>query len=197
MTPRPYPKRLSEPRASSWLAAWLLSTALLVQAGCSNVPENIRKPADAQIGVDEARGDWPRFRGSEVRWGGELVSLTNLAEVTELEMVSRPLDTHGRPLRSDTSDGRFLVQIDGFLEPQSFTPGREVTVRGTLSDLHQGRIGEFPYDYPVVTASAYHLWPKAEPVSRHPYDYDPFWYDPFWSPYAHPWWWHPRHRYWW
>lgn len=59
-----------------------------------------------------------------------------------------------------------------------------MSVTGKLATKVSKRIGEYLYDYPVIDAEAYYLWPETEP---YPYPYYP---DPFFHP------WHPYgHRY--
>jgi len=123
--------------------------------------------------------------GVEVRWGGEIVAVDNREEATLVEVVSRELSDRGRPRAQDRSQGRFRARISGFLDPAVYDTGRQITVVGPVSGLEEGKVGDYPYRFPIVAVDTYYLWPPpSEP--RH---YDPFYYDPFWHPY--PWYHYP------
>ncbi|WP_139349759.1 Slp family lipoprotein [Thioalkalivibrio denitrificans] len=178
-------------RLNPGLLAGLL-IILLGLAGCASpVPEPIRQAPPSQPQPNEVRADEARFEGVTVRWGGVIAAVTNRAEDTLLEVVSRPLARGGRPQLTDATQGRFLARVDGFLDPAVFAPGREITVTGTVAGLEPRTVGEFPYPYVRVDVDMHYLWAVREPI-REPY-YSPWWYDP-WYPY-HPYYrpWHPYH----
>lgn len=122
-----------------------------------------------------------------MRWGGTIAEVTNHAQDTWIEIVSRPLDGDGRPERTDQTDGRFIAKVKGFLDPAVYERGRELTVVGTFAARIDRPIGEHTYSFPIVAATQIYLWPKPRPVA--PYDpwADP-WYSP-WYPYGYPWGW--------
>jgi outer membrane lipoprotein len=157
--------------------------AALWLAGCaSTLPQAIREAPPGAPLLDEVRADPPRFQGSPVRWGGVIASVSNRAEDTLIEVVSRPLERSGRPRETDASQGRFLARVAGFLDPAVYQAGRELTVSGRVTGLEARLVGGHEYPYVRVEVELYHLWPIREPA-REPY-YPPWWYDP-WYPY-HP-----------
>lgn len=174
-----------------FVAALILLAAALLFAGCATVPEALQPVPEVQPGVDEVRGDPEAFQGQTVVWGGNVASVTNLAEGTRLEIVSRTLGRDQRPLEADRSDGRFHAFFPGFLDPQVYAPMREVTVRGRVVGINEGTVGAFAYSFPLVEADALHLWPVPPPQVIYR---DPFW-DP-WGPWG-PYWGHPWRRGWW
>ena len=143
-------------------------------ASCTSVPEPIRSPVDGPdiAAVRKAPG---AFLGRTVRWGGRVLALTNDTEHSTIEVLAR----NGRPIDSDYTPGRFLAQVQGFLEPTQFEHGRLVTVVGTIGEPLTGNIGDHSYLYPVVLVRAVHPW---EEYVRPAYYYDPF-YDPYYWPY--------------
>lgn len=168
----------------------VLLAGLLLLAGCaSQVPAPIRQGPERAPELGEVRADPDRYVSVAVRWGGNIVETRNDVDETWIEVVARPLDREGRPRAGDLTQGRFLVRVKGFLEPTVYAPGRELTVMGRLAEPHPGRIGRFPYTYPVVTAEHVYLWPERRPVPD--YYRDPFWYDP-WYPFYYP---YPYWRY--
>ncbi len=68
-----------------------------------------------------------------------------------------------RELRSDSTNGRFLVRTPEFLDPAIYAPGRRLTVLGTVAGRSERRVGDLPYVYPVISAERIKLWPKETP----------------------------------
>jgi len=167
-------------------------TALLLCACASQVPQAIRKaPADAPT-LEAVHADTDTYLGREVRWGGKLIETGNRENTTRLTVLARPLYRDGEPQYTDASAGRFIAIIPGFLDPQVYAADRRVTVTGTLARTEAGKVGEFPYTYPVVEATAWYLWPD-ETESYYGYPY-PGWYDPWYGPWYDPWYY--RRPYW-
>jgi outer membrane lipoprotein len=159
-------------------------------AGCATTPpagleDNLpQQPSQREV---QARAE--AFVGAAVRWGGEILSVRNDVATTDIEIYGRPLLDNAEPA-ADGGDGiRFLARVDGFLDPAEYTPGKRLSVRGTLTDAKTRPVGEFPYLYPVVVVEHFHLWPVYEPPEP-AYWRDPF-YDPWWpwGPYRYrPYW---------
>lgn len=161
----------------------VLTAPLLVIVGCTTIPDELQPVDDAQPSVAQVLQAPDAYQGRVVVWGGTIAEVTNLADGTRLEVVSRPLNRNQRPLEVDRSEGRFHAWVPGFLDPQVHAPLRVVTVRGTVVGVNTGVIGAFPYTFPEVDAASVHLWPPAEPEPRVIYR-DPFWGP--WGPYWHP-----------
>jgi len=169
-----------------------LLVPLLLAACASPVPRALREAPPEPVSLAEARSQPAALRGREVRWGGTLVAVHNLPERTRLEIVARPLDREGRPRPVDRSPGRFLAEVAGFLDPAVYAEGRDITVRGRLAGVVHGRIGQHPYDYPLVRVEVHYLFPPRRRVAPEPW---PAWYDDPFFPY--PWYPHPPPWFWW
>jgi outer membrane lipoprotein len=156
-------------------------------AGCATQP-----PAPLRIdlrtppGLSQVLQAPEKYQGAIVRWGGVIQNVSNLKSQTRLEVVGKALDSSARPIIDGQSTGRFLVLVEGFLEPTEFAVNREITVVGELSASEKKPIGEYQYTYPVVKAQTYYLWDeRVEPK----YYYDPWFYDPwYWGYPRYPWW---------
>ena len=174
---------------------WVLATLLALLAGCAgSIPAIIRQAPPGNPPENVVGADVHHYIGAHVRWGGTIVKTENRPGETELEIVSRELQTNGRPVDEEESGGRFLARYAGFLDPTIFMQGRLVTVVGTVAGDEQRLIGQYSYDFPVLHVEAYFLWAPEPPLSPYPdvYPYDPWWpYAPY--PYPYPWW-HPRHH---
>lgn len=117
---------------------------------------------------------------AHIRWGGTILSMENNAEGSCFEILSRPLNSYGRPTSSDQDLGRFLACDKTFREPETYKPGRMVTVVGNVTGTENRQVGEFEYAYPTVDVEYLHLW-KQESQTQRTYVVDPFW--PSYYPY--------------
>ena len=170
---------------ASPLAPSLVLASALALGGCASAVPAVDGPT---LSVAEARAAVPA-EPLEVRWGGTIAAVHNTAEgTTELEIVSRPLRAGGRPRTGDTTDGRFLAEIDAFLDPEIVKSGRDVTVTGRVAGRREGKIGETPYVYPVVEVDGYRYWkPEVQQAYFPHYPFtDPYGDFGYGWPYRHP-----------
>ncbi len=195
-------------RAADWTRGPGLAGTLvlaLALAGCaSRIPQTIRTAPAQPLTVAQAQQSPDRLKGQRVRWGGSIVSTVNLAQTTEIEVLSRPLDREGEPRTWLSGEGRFIARVSGFVDPAEYAKDRELTVEGPLMGLSTRKVGDYPYAYPVVAAETRYLWPQTEPPSAYPYPwpwgwsgYGP-WRGPWGGPWGNPWgpgpygpWWEP------
>ncbi|MEX0730506.1 MAG: Slp family lipoprotein [Aquisalimonadaceae bacterium] len=177
------------------MRAWtFVVLGIVLLAGCATRPPagidtEVTTPAPS---LSSARSNPEQHRGQTVRWGGTIAGLENRAEVTLVEVVSRKLESNGRPQEEDASSGRFLAVVDGFLDPAIYKRGRLITAVGRLDGVAIRKVGEYDYPYPKVLAEGHHLWePRQNPDAG--YYHDPlYWHDPWYRPwYRDPWYPHP------
>lgn len=155
----------------------------LLVTGCQTVPEAVRTPTGPAL--EQVRASPAAHVGQPVRWGGAVARTENRPTHTWLHIVGRALDSRGRPFETDSSPGRFIARAEGFLDPEIYHPGREVTVTGRFVESVTVMVGEYADATPVVDAGNIHLWEKRpDPAPYWPY-YDPFY--PWWGyPWGHP-----------
>lgn len=160
----------------------IILLTLLLSACASNLPKTISDAPVKTASVAEVRNNIKDFTHREVRWGGTVASVTNFANHSEIEVVSRDLYKSGRPKNNDQSAGRFIAEVAEFIDPDVYKKDREVTIHGVISGSKNNQIGEYDYFYPLVKADALHLWAETK-ETVHPYDYyDPFFYPWFYRP---------------
>lgn len=123
------------------------------------MPIEIRESPPGSPPLSEARENVRALEGVPVRWGGTIVSLKNRENDTLIEILGKALGSDGEPVAADDSLGRFMVRVEGFLDPAIYRPGRNVTVYGSLEKPIEGTLGERPYTFPVVRAQTPYLWP--------------------------------------
>ncbi len=164
---------------------WCMVIAIMLTACASTPPAISRIPPD-QPKVSEVRAEPKRFIGTEVRWGGIITQVENKTAHTWIEIVGRELNKQGRPVEESHSSGRFIASFPGFIDPEVYQAGNQITIIGTIDGESTRLIGNYDYLFPVVAVSSSYLWPE-EPKETTRYDYPPPWwyYDP-WPYYYHP-----------
>ena len=160
----------------------------LALVGCASViPDDFQAGADRTLTLTDIWARPEASRGRTMVLGGEILQVTPKPSATEVEVLERPLGRQDRPEETDESRGRFIVVMDGFLDPAIYGPGREVTVVGDVEGVTPRPIGEVTYTFPLLRGRYLHLWPKRQRGA-----YGPVWYDSFW---ADRWWYWHRHRF--
>lgn len=139
-------------------AVFLLITALWV-SGCAPVfPREITDRVDRHIAFKELLAEPGKFKGSWVMLGGVIVSSRNAKEGTYIEILQRPLESDGRPVDTDATEGRFLVRTEEYLDSAVFHRGRLITVVGEVDGETTMPLDETTYRYPVLASKSMHLW---------------------------------------
>ena len=98
--------------------------------------------------------------GKNVQWGGTIISVANLQNRTQIEVLAYPLDSSARPQGNSTPLGRFFLEQDGFLDPATYKQGRQISTVGTVTGTRTSKVGEASYDHPVIEARQIYLWPE-------------------------------------
>lgn len=178
-----------------------LPLAGLLGACATPLPASLDVPAE-EVSLASVRENPEVWVGTPVRWGGVIARVDNRSDSTRVEIAARRLDSSGRPVEEDHSDGRFVARFPGFRDPAVLARGRDLTVVGRLGQPVDGSIGEYPYRFPVIEVTGHQLW---RPRQVHPVGdpfYDPYWHywpwrHPYyrWGPWRHPYHWH-RHPWW-
>lgn len=148
-------------RLTHIIAPCLTATALLL-AACAPAP--LYKPAPDVVHVPPTVvAQTPeRYSRASVIWGGRIVKVTNMADHTEVELLSYPLDSSQRPQTDEPASGRFIAVVPGYLEPLNYPPGRLMTISGHLKGARSGKVGAADYVFPLVETVDHHLWTAEE-----------------------------------
>jgi outer membrane lipoprotein len=143
---------------------WMLMGMALFLAGCQTTPSNgLSQDVDEGITFEAVRKAPETYTGKRILAGGEIIAIHNLKEMTEIEVLQKPLGPGLRPILSDHSEGRFLVRHTTFLDPTIFKVGRHITVSGEVTGGHVVKIGEAEMTYPVLSSPRLYLWPVGSP----------------------------------
>ncbi|MDH4203890.1 MAG: Slp family lipoprotein [Desulfobacteraceae bacterium] len=100
------------------------------------------------------------YKGEVIMLGGRIIETKTSPSLSELTVLQLALDTSGRPVNPDQSEGRFIVQTKQLLDPAVYQKDMLLTVVGTLKGSKVGSIGGFEYIYPIVELIEIKLWPK-------------------------------------
>ncbi len=103
---------------------------LAALAACAPMSQDIRRQADESAPFSEIQKNPDKFSGTVVIWGGVIIETTNLKESTAIKVMQTALDIQQRPTDLDRSEGRFIIRVDRFLDPDIFKKGRQITVGG-------------------------------------------------------------------
>lgn len=106
------------------------------------------------------------YTDMRVVWGGMIIKTQPLQQKTQIEVLAFPVDSNGEPDRQTTSQGRFLIQHQGYLEPADFAPGRWVSVVGKIGQSQMGTVGKVNYRFPVIVPEQLYLWPLSSSRSN-------------------------------
>jgi outer membrane lipoprotein len=98
-----------------------------------------------------------------VRWSGQIIQVINDENKTCFVVVSSETDSSLRPKRMiPKNGGRFIACKAEFLEPEAFAD-KLVTITGTLSQYTTEKVGEYDYEYPVVSTDKIYIWSHSRP----------------------------------
>lgn len=186
-------------RTSSSASAWgrssrlLLGLLLLAAAGvaCAGAPISPELRGEAvPVSFADLVANPERYQDETVILGGQIIKTVPTPEGTMLTILQTKTENEDRPSGPETSQGRFMALYKGFLDPQIYAEGRQVTVAGKVAGKKVERLGEIDYGYPLIAAGQVYLWPKPEPRSYYPNygPYYPYYWGPYWGRWG-PWWW--------
>jgi outer membrane lipoprotein len=165
---------------------FLLSTVLLIAAGCATSQESGESTQPPQIPFMQVKATPDSYRGQVVTWGGEVLSARRLKEGTRIEILQLPLNSSLQPtLELNKSQGRFVALQREFLDPATIPPGTFVTVTGEVAGSVTLPLDETEYTYPIVELKTMKVWSRMDdqPIRIQPH-MGP---GPYWSPYWRPW----------
>jgi outer membrane lipoprotein len=158
--------------------AFMMCVALFFQGCTYAISHDLAKQADKNIPFETLENDPESYKGKLVILGGVIAQLTNIQQGTLIEVVQKPLDTWGKPRRTDQSGGRFIILYTRYLDSFVYAPGREITVAAEVQGTRHKALGPDNYTYPVVLSKELKLWPRERPPLYRPNYMDPLLYDP-------------------
>jgi outer membrane lipoprotein len=147
----------------------LVMAAMLLLAGCAHViSKEVLQDVDTSVSFVQLSKDPNAYTGKTVLVGGDVIETQNLSDKTLVVVLQHPLGSRGEPSAGDVSEGRFIITASGFLDPAIYSPGRKLTVAGTVAGKEVRPLGEIEYTYPIIEKRELYLWPEEEAASDEP-----------------------------
>lgn len=149
----------------------------ILLSGCLPISKQLRAQADRTLTFQQVFQNPEAYIGKIVIWGGEVIETFNQKDGTTLIVVlQRPLDWMEEP-KSKRSEGRFIILVEGYIDPYVFRRGRRITVAGEIVGRKVMRLDELEYPYPLLRSKQIYLWGE---YYYYPYAYYPWWHYPYW-----------------
>lgn len=143
--------------------------SMLVLVGCAHViSKEALQEVDTSVTFVQVAQDPDAYKGKTVLFGGDIIEAQNLPNMTLVLVLQRPLGRRGEPAAGDVSEGRFIIRNPEFLDPAIYSPGRKITVAGTVVGKEMRPLGEIEYTYPIIEKRELHLWPEEEAAQAEP-----------------------------
>jgi outer membrane lipoprotein len=159
---------------------------LALFSGCTPISKELRAQADRTLSFQQVSKNPEAVKSKIVIWGGEIIDTTNQKDGTTLIVVlQRPLDWMEEP-KFQGSEGRFIILVEGYVDPYVFKRGRRLTVAGEILGRKVMRLGELEYPYPLLQSKQLYLWGE---YYYSPYPYYPWGYYGYYGPrWGYPYW---------
>lgn len=128
--------------------------------GCAPViSQEVLREVDKDLPFRAVLADPDNYRGRKILLGGKIIETTPLPDKTRMIVLHYPLGFRDKPFTDSGSEGRFIVETSGFLDPVVYGTGRKITVAGILEGKEVLPLGEINYTYPLVLGMELYLWP--------------------------------------
>lgn len=148
------------------LNRFFISCLFVFIAGCATTPDFDTTMVNKSLVPSSVLADTKNSLGKSVIWGGTILSIHNLKDHTDIEILAYPLSSSHRPLIDKKPLGRAIIRHSGYLETVNYPQGRQLSVLGKVAGTQKSKIGESSYDYPIIQAEKLHLWPAYSEKSK-------------------------------
>jgi outer membrane lipoprotein len=164
----------------------ILVILLSLLTGCAHViSSHERSKARQDLPFSTILANPEDYQGETVIWGGKVIDTVNEQGMTLIKVLQIPLDYLEMPEDEETSQGRFMAEVQRYIDPEVYRKGRMITLAGEVIGKKVERLGEMEYAYPLVRVKEIHLWKQySSPYGPYP---PPYWYYWFGYPYPYTW----------
>ena len=157
-------------------------SALMLPVSCTVISKPVRSEAQAPVPFKTLVAQADQFRGRTVILGGYILETNYLESETIIKVLQVPLRIGEEPGLKDSSEGRFLVYHQGFLDPEVYSKDRVITVAGKVIGTGFENMGGDRIQYLKIKNREIYLWPAYE---THNYPYPPWPYPYYWQGYPY------------
>ncbi len=112
---------------------WLMPLVALSVAACAPAPIYKTAPGTLAALPAQVSSAPEQYGQGDVIWGGSVISVRNLPDHSEVEILAYPLDASQRPLPNAHGAGRFVAIYPGYIEAFNYPIGALITVSGQLA----------------------------------------------------------------
>ncbi len=144
--------------------------SVLFLSACATQTSSVRQAPVDNVSLQTILNTPEAHQDKTVRWGGAVARLKNYADRAELTIVEFPLTKRGKPITTENSAGRFVVETDRFLDPLIYKEGALVTVLGSINDKQTLTVDEKTLTAPVLTLLDARVWPDSYADRQRPYN---------------------------
>lgn len=147
---------------------WLMPLVALSVAACAPAPIYKTAPGTLAALPAQVSSAPEQYGQGDVIWGGSVISVRNLPDHSEIEILAYPLDASQRPQPNAHGAGRFIAIYPGYIEAFNYPIGALITVSRQLHGSRAGMVDQAAYVYPLVGVAQSHVWTTAELRQGHP-----------------------------
>lgn len=141
----------------------LIAGILALLAGCGPViSDEVLKTVNRDIEFRQVAADPAKYTGKSVVFGGTILNVENMENVTEMEVVQEGMNSQLKPVERGESAGRFIVRFNRFMDPAIFSAGKRITVAGVITGTETRPLGKGTYRYPVIEPKEHYLWEPSD-----------------------------------
>jgi outer membrane lipoprotein len=161
---------------------------LLLSVSCTVISKPIRSEAEPPVPFRKLVAQADKFKGRTVILGGYILETTNQESGTTIKVLQVPMRIGEEPDLKDSSEGRFLVYYQGFLDPEVYSKDRVITVAGEVIGSGFEEMSRDEIQYLKIKNREIYLWPEYQ---TYPFPYPPWPYPYFWPRdrfYRYPYW---------
>lgn len=167
----------------------ILTTLFIVS--CSVISKPVRNEAITPAHFKTLLQEADEHVGNTVIIGGHILETKNSVAASTLVILQSPLGLGQEPKPKDHTEGRFIVDHKGYLEPEVYSKDRKITVAGVVVGSVTLEIDGFPHPHLKIRSREIYLWPEKQQSYYYHH------YDPWYCPSFNCGYWHRRHPYYW
>ncbi|MDY6954139.1 MAG: Slp family lipoprotein, partial [Thermodesulfobacteriota bacterium] len=124
---------------------WMVLTLSGLTSCASTPSRQFQQQVGSRLAFKELLQNIEAYKGRKVILGGHILETKNEPQATLITLLQAPLDSQNKPRSRDLSEGRFLLRIQEFIDPEIYSRGRELTVGGTVSGVLERPLGNRAY----------------------------------------------------
>jgi outer membrane lipoprotein len=157
----------------------LMIVTTVSATGCAGVSSGIKAQGAELVAFQALEQNPGQYQGKTVILGGYVLEIRDLGGNTLISVLQAPLDFRYQPKSKDLSQGRFVTLYNGTLDSTAYTPGRQITLRGTVARAAKETVESCPSPCIQIHSEAIHLWEDYSDVNYKPWPQPPFNYNSF------------------